>query len=131
MEREEVELMSTAFEDKKYYEIIRRALVSGFFMQVAKKEANGKTYTTVKDNQTVLLHPSTVLGQDSEWVVYNEFVLTTKNYVRTVTGVRVESLLVSLFIPCGDTACMLVVKSSGDIVWLTGFWFLGHCTELL
>lgn len=93
MEREELELMSTPFEDKKYYENIRRALVSGFFMQVAKKEANGKTYTTVKDNQTVLLHPSTVLGQESEWVVYNEFVLTTKNYVRTVTSVRGEWLL--------------------------------------
>jgi pre-mRNA-splicing factor ATP-dependent RNA helicase DHX15/PRP43 len=93
MEREELELMSTPFEDKKYYENIRRALVSGFFMQIAKKEANGKTYTTVKDNQTVLLHPSTVLGQESEWVLYNEFVLTTKNYVRTLTGVRGEWLL--------------------------------------
>jgi len=93
MEREELELMSTPFEDKKYYENIRRALVSGFFMQVAKKEANGKTYTTVKDNQTVLLHPSTVLGQESDWVIYNEFVLTSKNYIRTVTGVRGEWLL--------------------------------------
>jgi len=93
MEREEIELMSTPFEDKKYYENIRRALVSGFFMQVAKKEASGKTYTTVKDNQTVLLHPSTVLGQESEWVVYNEFVLTSKNYVRTVTGIKAEWLL--------------------------------------
>ncbi|KAI9871446.1 MAG: DEAH-box ATP-dependent RNA helicase prp43, partial [Watsoniomyces obsoletus] len=62
-------------------------------MQVAKKESNGKTYTTVKDNQTVLLHPSTVLGQESEWVIYNEFVLTSKNYIRTVTGVRGEWLL--------------------------------------
>lgn len=93
MERAELELMSTPFEDKKYYENIRRALVSGFFMQVAKKEANGKTYTTVKDNQTVLLHPSTVLGQESDWVIYNEFVLTSKNYIRTVTGVRGEWLL--------------------------------------
>lgn len=94
METHEVELVSTPFEDKKYYENIRRALVSGFFMQVAKKESSGKTYTTVKDNQSVLLHPSTVLGQDSDWVVYNEFVLTTKNYIRTVTAVKPEWLLV-------------------------------------
>ncbi|KPI36008.1 Pre-mRNA-splicing factor ATP-dependent RNA helicase PRP43 [Cyphellophora attinorum] len=92
MERSELELVSTPFEDKKYYENIRRALVSGFFMQVAKREANGKTYTTVKDNQTVLLHPSTVLGQESEWVIYNEFVLTSKNYIRNVTGIRGEWL---------------------------------------
>lgn len=96
METHEIELISTPFEDKKYYENIRRALVAGFFMQVAKRESSGKTYTTVKDHQSVLLHPSTVLGQDSEWVVYNEFVLTTKNYIRTVTAVKPEWLLVSL-----------------------------------
>ena len=94
MEREEIELMSTPFEDKSYYTNIRRALVAGFFMQVAKKEGNSKTYVTVKDNQSVLLHPSTVLQQESEWLVYNEFVLTTKNYVRTVTAVKAEWLLV-------------------------------------
>jgi pre-mRNA-splicing factor ATP-dependent RNA helicase DHX15/PRP43 len=96
MEKSEVELVSTPFTDKDYYTNIRRALVSGFFMQVAKKEGNGKTYKTVKDDQSVLLHPSTVLGVDSDWVVYNEFVLTTKNYVRTVTAVRPEWLLVCL-----------------------------------
>ena len=94
MEVNEIELMSTPFEDKKYYENIRKALVSGFFMQVAKREGTGKTYVTVKDDQNVLLHPSTVLGQDAEWVLYNEFVLTTKNYIRTVTAVKAEWLLV-------------------------------------
>ena len=98
MEREELELVSTDFQDKKYYENIRRALVAGFFMQVAKREGTGKMYVTVKDDQSVLLHPSTVLGQESEWVVYNEFVLTTKKYVRTVTGVKAEWLLVSSLI---------------------------------
>lgn len=97
MEREELELVSTPFEDKKYYENIRRALVAGFFMQVAKKESQGKSlYRTIKDNnEPVLLHPSTVLGYESEWVLYNEFVLTTKNFVRTVTAVKGEWLLVS------------------------------------
>lgn len=93
MEKSELELLSTPFNDKNYYTNIRRALVAGFFMQVAKKEGTGKTYKTIKDDQSVLLHPSTVLGVDSEWVVYNEFVLTTKNYVRTVTSVKPEWLL--------------------------------------
>ena len=95
METHGIELKTTPFEDKKYYENIRKALVSGFFMQVAKREGTGKTYITVKDDQNVLLHPSTVLGQDAEWVLYNEFVLTTKNYIRTVTAVKAEWLLVS------------------------------------
>lgn len=99
MEREEIDLVSTPFEDKKYYENIRRALVAGFFMQIAKKESTGKSmYTTVKDNQHVLLHPSTVLSHDAEWVLYNEFVLTTKNYIRTITAVKAEWLLVRPFI---------------------------------
>ena len=95
MERSELEMVSTPFEDKRYYENIRRALCTGFFMQVAKKETQGKNqYMTIKDNQNVLLHPSTVLSFEAEWVLYNEFVLTTKNYIRTVTAVKPEWLLV-------------------------------------
>ena len=95
METNEIQLMSTPFEDKKYYENIRKALVAGFFMQVAKRDGTGKTYLTVKEEQNVLLHPSTVLASDAEWVLYNEFVLTSKNYIRTVTVVKAEWLLVS------------------------------------
>ncbi|KAK7920648.1 prefoldin subunit 2, partial [Apiospora marii] len=94
METHEVELISTDFNDKNYYSNIRRALVAGFFMQVAKREGNGKIYRTMKDNnQAVMLHPSTVLQTDYEWVLYNEFVLTTKQYIRTVTGIKPEWLL--------------------------------------
>lgn len=96
METHEVELIGTDYNDKNYYTNIRRALVAGFFMQVAKREGNGKIYRTMKDNnQAVMLHPSTVLQTDYEWVLYNEFVLTTKQYIRTVTGIKPEWLLVS------------------------------------
>lgn len=96
METHEIELVSAPFEDKNYYTNIRRALVAGFFMQVAMKEGSSKTYVTVKDNQNVLLHPSTVLQTESDWLLYNEFVLTTKNFIRTVTTVKPEWLMVSL-----------------------------------
>ena len=55
-------------------------------MQVAHKEGSG--YVTVKDNQQVMLHPSCGLDSSPEWVLYNEFVLTTKAYIRTVTEVK-------------------------------------------
>ncbi|KAG8527754.1 DEAH-box ATP-dependent RNA helicase prp43 [Bacidia gigantensis] len=93
METHEIELISTPFEDKNYYTNIRRALVAGFFMQVAKKDGSSKTYVTIKDNQNVIIHPSSVLQTDSDWLLYNEFVLTTKNYIRTVTVVKPEWLL--------------------------------------
>jgi len=61
-------------------------------MQVAHLERTGH-YLTVKDNQVVALHPSTCLDDKPEWVLYNEFVLTTKNYIRTVTTIRGEWLV--------------------------------------
>lgn len=63
-----VQLISTDFNDKSYYTNIRKALVSGYFMQVAHLQRSG-TYLTVKDNQTVYLHPSTTLERKPEWYV--------------------------------------------------------------
>ena len=59
------------------------------YEQVAHLERTGH-YLTVKDNQIVQLHPSTCLDHKPEWVLYNEFVLTTKNYIRTVTDIKAE-----------------------------------------
>mmetsp|Transcript_20423 Transcript_20423/g.19406 ORF Transcript_20423/g.19406 Transcript_20423/m.19406 type:complete len:81 (+) Transcript_20423:1216-1458(+) len=45
---------------------------------------------TVKDNQVVAIHPSSTLDYKPEWVLYNEFVLTSKNYIRIVSEVQPE-----------------------------------------
>ncbi len=71
---------STEFTSLDYYLNIRKALVSGIFMQVGHLERTGH-YLTLKDNQIVQLHLSTVLDHKPEWVLYNEFILTTKNYI--------------------------------------------------
>ena len=39
------------------------------------------------------MHPSCGLDNQPEWVLFNEFVLTTKPYIRTVTDVKAEWLL--------------------------------------
>ncbi|CAK7203719.1 DEAH-box ATP-dependent RNA helicase prp43 [Sporothrix eucalyptigena] len=93
MESHGIELVSTPWGDKNYYTNIRRALVAGFFMQVAHRQASGKIYRTIKDNQAVIIHPSTGVQTDFDWVLYNEFVLTSKQYIRTVTGIKPEWLL--------------------------------------
>ncbi|XP_022080555.1 putative pre-mRNA-splicing factor ATP-dependent RNA helicase PRP1 [Acanthaster planci] len=92
MDRFALKRTSTDFNSKDYYINIRKALVSGFFMQVAHLERTGH-YLTVKDNQIVQLHPSTCLDHKPEWVLYNEFVLTTKNYIRTVTDIKADWLV--------------------------------------
>uniref|UniRef100_A0AAX7VBB8 RNA helicase n=1 Tax=Astatotilapia calliptera TaxID=8154 RepID=A0AAX7VBB8_ASTCA len=92
MDRFSLPRRSTEFSSRDYYINIRRALVTGFFMQIAHLERTGH-YLTVKDNQVVQLHPSTVLDHKPEWVLYNEFVLTTKNYIRTCTDIKPEWLV--------------------------------------
>lgn len=73
---------------------IRKALVSGFFMQIAYAMRTGKdSYLTIKDNQPVKLHPSTLLSYSPNWILYNEFLLTSDNYVRTCCGIKGEWLL--------------------------------------
>jgi len=108
MERFEVELVSVQ-DQKKMFLAIRQALCCGFFMQVAHKEGEKGNYVTAKDNQVFLfgwvserssadstrckvvaLHPSCGLDTSPEWVIFNEFVLTTRPYIRTVTEVRPE-----------------------------------------
>eukprot|EP00899_Mesostigma_viride_P003739 jgi/Mesvir1/13366/Mv05851-RA.1 len=92
MNRFNLPLVSTDFASKDYYINIRKAILSGYFMHVAHLERTGH-YLTVKDNQAVHLHPSTCLDHKPEWVVYNEFVLTSKNFVRLVTDIKGEWLL--------------------------------------
>jgi len=109
MERFDVDLISLS-DERKLYVNIRQALVCGFFMQVAHKEGEKGNYLTVKDNQVplalclvrilkkwtdtrsqvVALHPSCGLDTQPEWVIFNEFVLTTRPYIRTVSEVKPE-----------------------------------------
>jgi len=93
MERLEIDLVTKSYNDQtRHYVDIRRALVCGYFMQVAHREGEKGSYLTVKDNQVVSLHPSCGLDTQPEWVVFNEFVLTTRPYIRTVSEVRAEWL---------------------------------------
>lgn len=91
MSRLNIPIKSTPFDSRDYYVNIRKSLLCGFFMQVAHLEKGA--YVTVKDNQKVQIHPSTCLDRNPEWVLYNEFVLTSKNWIRTVTEVRPEWMI--------------------------------------
>ena len=74
------------------YTDIRRALTAGMFMQVAFRQQTGE-YLTAKDNQKVFIHPSSVVISRPDWVLYEEFALTTQNFIRTVTVTNVDWLV--------------------------------------
>lgn len=91
MVKHKIRLCSTDFTSKDYSINIRKALLSGCFMRVAHMERGG-SYSTVKDNQVVALHPSSGL-EKPEWVMYEEFVLTSRSFIRTCTDIEPQWLL--------------------------------------
>ncbi|KAG7602279.1 putative RNA helicase [Arabidopsis thaliana] len=94
MLRFQIKLCSPDFNSRDYYVNIRKALLAGYFMQVAHLERTGHYLTfRDKDDQVVHLHPSNCLDHKPEWVVYNEYVSTSRNFIRTVTHIRGEWLV--------------------------------------
>lgn len=84
-------LISTDFSNPEYYNNIRKCLVGGLFMQAAHLQKQGH-YLTCKDHQVVAIHPSSVIDSKPPWVIFQDFVLTTRNFIRSVTVVRLEWL---------------------------------------
>lgn len=80
------------FSHRNYWRSIRQAILAGFFTQVAHLE-RGSLYATVKDNQMVRMHPSSCIGSPPQWILYNEFLLTTQHFVRTCSAIEPEWLL--------------------------------------
>lgn len=93
MRREGLELNHQDPRAPDYSVNIRKALLSGFFMQVAFKHNKVGEYLTVKDNQLVILHPSCGVKHSPEWIMYNEFVLTKKQYIRDCAVVEGKWLI--------------------------------------
>ena len=91
LERLQVPMVSTDFSSPDYYVNLRKCVVAGNFLQVAHLERGG-SYLTIKDNQVVAIHPSSVLDNKPPWVCFEEFVLTSRNYIRTCTAVEARWL---------------------------------------
>ncbi|KAK1388098.1 hypothetical protein POM88_016276 [Heracleum sosnowskyi] len=68
-----LKLFSTDFNSPDYDVNLRKAILSGYFMQVAHVDIT-RCYKTVKDNQVVYLYPSDCLDHKPEWVIYNRHV---------------------------------------------------------
>lgn len=72
---------------------IQKALTAGFFPNAARLNRGGDSYKTVKSNQTVYIHPSSVLHlQRPKWLLYHELVLTSKEYMRNCMPLEPEWL---------------------------------------
>ncbi|KAL1583300.1 hypothetical protein WHR41_07898 [Cladosporium halotolerans] len=78
--------------DEELTERILKAFLSGFANNIARLCPDG-SYKTFVGNQTVSIHPSSVLfGRKVEALVYNEFVYTNKAYARGVSAIQLKWL---------------------------------------
>lgn len=75
------------------YNIVRRAICSGFFRHAAKKDPQ-EGYKTLVEGTPVYIHPSSALfNRPPEWLVYHELLLTTREYCHTVTAIEPKWLV--------------------------------------
>ena len=89
MERVELELSSNLGD----VDAICKSVTAGFFYHTARLQKS-LDYRTVKNSQTVHIHPSSSLhGEQPRWVVYHELVFTTKEFMRQIVEIKSEWLL--------------------------------------
>ncbi|KAJ5240229.1 ATP-dependent RNA helicase prh1 [Penicillium chermesinum] len=70
--------------------LILQSFLAGFATNTARLVPDG-SYRTVVGNQTVAIHPSSVLfGKKVEAIMYNEFVFTNRSYARGVSAVQMD-----------------------------------------
>ncbi|CAI1947862.1 hypothetical protein SEUBUCD646_0E00940 [Saccharomyces eubayanus] len=74
-------------------DLIRKTLVSGFFMNAAKRDSQ-VGYKTINGDTEVGIHPSSSLyGKEYEYVIYHSLVLTSREYMSQITSIEPQWLL--------------------------------------
>ena len=69
---------------------VLKCFLKGFATNTARLFPDG-SYKTIVGNQTVSIHPSSVLfGKRVEAIMYNEFVFTNRSYARGVSAVQMD-----------------------------------------
>jgi len=72
---------------------IMKCVLSGYFDRVAQRQPDG-SYKSIRGKETLYLHPNCILHAIyPNWVVYNEVVMTGKNYMREVSTIDYKWLL--------------------------------------
>lgn len=85
MKMQKMEMVSSGTD----WDVIRKCICSGYYHQAAKVKGIGE-YINLRTSVTVQLHPTSALyglGFLPDYVVYHELILTSKEYMSTVTSV--------------------------------------------
>ncbi|XP_062859694.1 DEAD/H (Asp-Glu-Ala-Asp/His) box polypeptide 32a [Trichomycterus rosablanca] len=92
----ELPLSEPAFGTKTNTLNIKRALLAGFFMQVARDVDGSGNYFMLCNKHVAQVHPLSAYGAKAhklglpEWVLFHEYTLSNSNYIRTITEISPE-----------------------------------------
>uniref|UniRef100_A0A8B9KA48 DEAH (Asp-Glu-Ala-His) box polypeptide 32a n=1 Tax=Astyanax mexicanus TaxID=7994 RepID=A0A8B9KA48_ASTMX len=96
LRRLELPLSEPAFGTKTNTLNIKRALLSGYFMQVARDVDGSGNYFMLSNKHLAQVHPLSAYGSRAqklglpEWVLFHEYTLSDLNCIRTVTHIQPE-----------------------------------------
>ncbi|XP_058476120.1 DEAD/H (Asp-Glu-Ala-Asp/His) box polypeptide 32a [Solea solea] len=91
LNRIELPIADPSFGTKTNTLNIKRALMAGFFMQIARDVDGSGNYFILTHKHMAQVHPLSIYGAQSqklglpEWVVFHEYTLSENNYIRTVS----------------------------------------------
>lgn len=81
---------ATSSTNESNHVAILKSFLTGFATNTARLFPDG-SYRTIVGNQTVAIHPSSVLfGRKVEAIMYNEYVFTNRSYARGVSAVQMN-----------------------------------------
>ena len=90
-----LKISSSSINNKDYYVNIKKALLAGYFMQVAHLEYNGH-YHIAKNNEIVQFHRSSsscFVHSKPQCVLYDKLLLGHQNSIQNLTAVHREWLV--------------------------------------
>lgn len=75
-----------AFEDLKVSQRVKVAFLAGYYQQIGHLLRDG-SYSIILQSHHALIHPSSTIKSKPDFILYLEFVLTSKNYLRVVSQI--------------------------------------------
>ncbi|XP_075999733.1 DEAD/H (Asp-Glu-Ala-Asp/His) box polypeptide 32a [Genypterus blacodes] len=93
MSRIELPVSEPAFGTRTNTQNLKRALLAGFFMQIAQDVDGSGNYFILTHKHVAQLHPSSSYGLNShklglpEWVVFHEYTLSDNNCIKTASEI--------------------------------------------
>lgn len=93
IKRIELPYTEPAFGSKENTLNIKKALLSGYFMQIARDVDGAGNYLMLTHKQVAQLHPLScysVASKMPEWVLFHKFSIANNNYIRTASEIAPE-----------------------------------------